>query len=182
MKKLQLSLLITLLSFLMTSCSLQKKDVVDMVFSIYFDDIEIVVGETTFQAIADTVYLDDLNLEQIMEENSYYTGIMMYSQDDVYIGSLDAYVESDAPLKDAIIAGIHIDASQTTNANITIEGYNIFTLTYDEAKTIFSDLQFDDLTIDMPNTTNYSLSITFQDENTLSTFSHTKLYDVDWNT
>lgn len=112
MKKIVCLFLGIIMCMSITACGLLKTD--DRVYPVKFDDTEILVGETTVSVLLDNGFIieeirgGELDKEQIIEKNSYYSGINVIKDDVEYAMISIASEKKDIPLSEAIIAKIII--------------------------------------------------------------------------
>lgn len=89
----------------------------DKVYPVKFDDTEILVGETKVSVLLDNGFIlqeirgGELDKEQPLEKNSYYSGIDVIKDDVQYAMISIVSEKKDIPLSEAIIAQIIIKPS-----------------------------------------------------------------------
>lgn len=157
-----------------------KSDEADKAYAVTVKGVNIVVGETKMEALKDSEYLREVNFDQMLQKNSYYQGIAMYTEDREYIGSIEVLSENEASLKDAIIASISVKTEDLSKVDITFEGVQLKDITLDKAKELMPGADGDEESVFDPGSGDYYTSLGF-DENTLTRFETKRNYDVDYS-
>lgn len=152
----------------------------DKAYAVTIKGVNVVVGETKMEALKDSEYLSEVNFDQILQKNSYYQGIAMYTQDREYIGSIEVLSENEASLKDAIIASISVKIEDLSKVDITFEGVQLKDITLDKAKELMPGAEGDEESVFEPGTGDYYTSFSF-DGNSLTGFTTQRQYDVDYS-
>lgn len=154
----------------------------DKPYNVAINGVPITVGETKMEVLADCPYLKDLDINQMLEGNSYYSGITLAEKDGTYIGSLALYSEKDAPAKNAIIASIRVSGENINAPDITLEGTKLTDLTFEKAKELIPGAKTrDDDTVYVPGNGNYFIDVSFNKDGSFHSFEHKKQYNVDWS-
>ncbi len=138
MKKLVCLFLGIIMCMSVTACGTLATD---KVYPVKFDDTEILVGKTTVSELLDNgfilheTYGGELDKEQPIEKNSYYSGIIVVKDDVEYAMISVVSEKKDIPLSEAIIANILIKPSlEHAIERIYLDGVALPDLTADVFK------------------------------------------------
>ncbi len=140
MKKLSCLFLAIILCVSFTACVSFGSD---KAYSVKFDDTEIIVGKTTVSTLLDNGFVlmetgkaktgnEPLDGEQLLEKNSYYSGIDV-EKDGVEYGVINIVTEKkDVTLSDAIIATVRVvpDLGHAAD-HVSLDGVVLSDLTLD---------------------------------------------------
>lgn len=171
------------------------------VYPVSIDGTEILIGETTVQALLDkgfkmTVsevtedneyYQYEIDPESELEANSYYTGGSIWITDSVFVHISIVTDEEAIRMGDAVIAYLDFSFAGGEEADlerIAFNGVPITELNIEKAKEMFPDFTGDDNMWFSPYTMkeySYFMGFNSQHDGSLIRFSVEKKYDVDWN-
>lgn len=200
-------LLLTFLTMAITGCSGEAKneesseDAPEPIYPVTIDGTDILIGETTVQALFDkgfkmTVsemtpdneyYEYEIDPESELEANSYYTGGSIWISDSVFVHVSLVTDEEAIRMGDAVIAYLDFSfagAKQEDLERIAFNGVTITELNREKAGEMFPDFTGDDTMWFSPYTMkeySYFMGFNSQGDGSLIRFSVEKKYDVDWN-
>lgn len=177
MKKIFSIIVMLTLCVFMSGC---ESNEADKAYAVTIKGVNVVVGETKMEALKDCVYVSDVNFDQMLQKNSYYQGIAMYTEDRQYIGSIEVLSENEASLKEAIIASITVKPEELSKVDITFEGVQLKDMTLDKAKELMPGAESDEESVYDPGSGDYYTSFGF-DGDSIKKFDTKKNYDVDYS-
>lgn len=177
MKKIIGCILALSLSVFVSGCESKEAD---KAYALSIQGVSVVVGETKMDALKDCEYISEVDFDQMLQKDSYYTGIAMYTSDHEYIGSIEVASEKEAPLKEAIIASVKVTIEDKSKVDMAVEGVQLKDMTFEKAKEMMPGADVKEDTVFDPGTGDYYTSFDFEGD-TLEEFSTKRNYDVDYS-
>lgn len=190
---------VLLMILLLAGCSSKKAeaepetDPADKVYPITIGETDIVIGETSVGTLLDagfvitvsdmdsqknvTVY--EIDPEQELEENSYYTGGTL-RKDDVIYGNISIITVEACPMGQAVIARLEMNGYDFDKSSVKFAGVPLNELTNEKVQEVAEGLTGDEY-MQFHKGDEYEVFFGFDAEGNLTKVSMEKEYDVDWS-
>lgn len=198
-----------LLAFLIlavTGCStdkwerIEEEESSDPLYPVTIDGSEILIGETTIQALLDkgfkvtfsemsedyeiTTY--EVDPEAELEGNSYYSGGTVRITDGISIHISLVTDAGNTKMKDAVIAymdfSLIYEHDKSELGRISFNGIPVTELSREKAGEVFSDFTGDEnMWFSPASMMDYDYFMGFDNDGRMTQFSVKKEYDVDWS-
>lgn len=173
--------------------------VTEVVYPVSIDGTEILIGETTVQALLDSglritvsemssdfqITQYEIDPELQLESRTYYSGSSVWLSDSSFAHISMVTGGIPVKMKDAVIAYMEFSPSSGDSENmskILFNGIPITELTREKAGEIFPDFTGDEFMWFSPvSMREYKYFMSFDWDGALTKFSVERKYDVDWN-
>ncbi len=199
-----LGLLLTVLVMMTAGCASGEKAAEEekpeeVLYPVSVDGTEILVGETTVQALLDKglkvtvsemtpdkqINQYEIDAEEMLEANSYYSGASIWLTDSSFAHVSLATGEEAVRMGDAVIAYMEFSLSATDKTGldkIAFNGVPVTELTREKAGEVFPDFTGDqNMLFSQPTMLEYQYFMGFGADGMLTKFSVKKDYDVDYS-
>lgn len=171
----------------------------EVLYPVSIDGTEILVGETTVQALLDKGFKVtvsemtadkqineyEIDPEEMLEANSYYSGASIWLTDSSFAHVSLATDEENIRMGDAVIAYMEFSLSATDRTGldkIAFNGVPVTELTREKAGEVFPDFTGDqNMLFSQPTMLEYQYFMGFGADGMLTQFSVKKDYDVDYS-
>lgn len=198
-----IGLLLTVLVLTVTGCGAGTKEEDSkpegVVYPVTIDGTEVRVGETTVQALLDKgfkvtvsemtsdnkINQYEIDPEEMLEANSYYTGASMWLTDTSFAHVYLATDDTECRMGDAVIAYMEFSLSTTDKTGldkIAFNGVPVTEMSREKAGETFPDFSGDqNMLFSDPTMLDYQYFMGFGADGMMTQFSVKKAYDVDYS-
>lgn len=201
-KRYIIGLILTALVLMTAGCASGEKEeekAEEVLYPVSIDGTEILVGETTVQALLDKGFKVtvsemtadkqineyEIDPEEMLEANSYYSGASIWLTDSSFAHVSLATDEENIRMGDAVIAYMEFSLSATDRTGldkIAFNGVPVTELTREKAGEVFPDFTGDqNMLFSQPTMLEYQYFMGFGADGMLTQFSVKKDYDVDYS-
>lgn len=201
-KRYTIGLILTALVLMTAGCASGEKEeekAEEVLYPVSIDGTEILVGETTVQALLDKGFKVtvsemtadkqineyEIDPEEMLEANSYYSGASIWLTDSSFAHVSLATDEENIRMGDAVIAYMEFSLSATDRTGldkIAFNGVPVTELTREKAGEVFPDFTGDqNMLFSQPTMLEYQYFMGFGADGMLTQFSVKKDYDVDYS-
>lgn len=197
MKKLaKLGLILIAVAALAAGCGKKEEEPAQKLYPVSINGSEIRVGETTVKTLTDAGFKvtvsessDDfsditqfeIDPEQQLEANTYYSGGAVWISDSVF-ARISVATEEEVKMGDAVIARLEFSfagASQEDLSKISFDGVPVNEITREKAEEMCPDFSGDEI-MWLQYGKDYKYDLIFDTEGKMTGVTVERNYDIDW--